>query len=613
MDPLDWIPELYPRSGGLSAAGFSKLLGRPRLDPLTVLVRETAQNSWDARLDDLQSVVFNLETWTLDPGERSTLRDLVFPESVKAKGTGLKTALHAEELSAMYVWDSNTIGLGGPLQAGVEDSNGTYDWADFVLNVGKANTADQTGGTYGFGKTISYVTSTVRTIVIYSRTNFGGRTQSRLIGCSIGDEFGHRGRLYTGRHWWGRADKGDPLPVTGRSADSIAKRLGMPEYGEGQLGTVIMILAPDFGGRTAHQAMNFVAESVVWHLWPKMMERDGVVPMEFHVVLDGDEVEIPSPAQRPPLQGFEQAFRLLLGGQEPPGARRDVIKSQRPKTEIGDLVTVPLVEKPRAVVDDGYAPMDPDGPRAAAAITGVSHHVALLRSPELVVEYMEGPVAPEAKMEWAGVFKCRPEHDHHFAAAEPPTHDTWRPELLPDRRDRRIVNIGLREIRRALDDRWGTPKTPQDQTATSTATIAAELAGLVRSVDGRGLGTGSSGGGGDAGPGRVGPKVEVLSAGPEIEDGAAVTKARFRVTPRLGSKGTLLRIVCGTALDGSTMDATLDPSVRLLRLTSPREEISLKGSADTVELSESGVTDVVITVARGDETTVLLDVQPEAV
>ena len=71
---MRWIPEPKPPSGGLAAEGFYKLLGRPRLDPLTVLVRETAQNSWDARLRNGRPVVFSLQGWQLDGPERAALR-----------------------------------------------------------------------------------------------------------------------------------------------------------------------------------------------------------------------------------------------------------------------------------------------------------------------------------------------------------------------------------------------------------------------------------------------------------------------------------------------------------------------------------------------------------
>src|SRR4051794_20909333 len=257
---MQWIPEPKPPTGGLAAEGFYKLLGRPRLDPLTVLVRETAQNSWDARLQNTLPVVFSLQGWQLNGHERSALIDDVFVHAGEAKGTNLASVLADSGLIGLYISDRNTKGLGGPLQADQVNPSGTYDWVDFVLNVGEANTQGHTGGTYGFGKTISYVVSQANAVVVHSRTRYRGREQSRLIACAIGDEFSQRGRLYTGRHWWGRNDDGVPLPLTGREADRTAKLIGMPGFAPGDTGTNILIVAPDLGGRTPEQAMTFLAE-----------------------------------------------------------------------------------------------------------------------------------------------------------------------------------------------------------------------------------------------------------------------------------------------------------------------------------------------------------------
>ena len=133
---LDWIPETYPASGGLAAKGFYKLLGRPRLDPLAVLVRETAQNSWDARLKEGVPVEFSIAGWDLLPSEQKALRG-VFPKASKAGGTGLDDALSRDELRAIYVSDRKTMGLGGPFEASESNPDDVYDWVDFVLNVGK--------------------------------------------------------------------------------------------------------------------------------------------------------------------------------------------------------------------------------------------------------------------------------------------------------------------------------------------------------------------------------------------------------------------------------------------------------------------------------------------
>ncbi|HMJ77120.1 MAG TPA: hypothetical protein VK507_14175 [Iamia sp.] len=614
---LDWVPETYAPSGGLAAAGFYKLLGRPRLDPLAVLVRETAQNSWDARAVEGQPVQFVISGWDLSPSEQRALRTRVFTSAEQVVGSDLADTLAAPGLRGLFVSDRETKGLGGPLQADEADPDDVYDWVDFVLNVGKPNTTGQTGGTYGFGKTISYVVSTVKTVVIHSRTLVRGKPQTRLIACAIGEEFSHRRKKCTGRHWWGRAStSGNPRPVTGREADALAAAIGMPTFEGEELGTNILVVAPDLGGRTPEQAMRFIAESVTWHLWPKMMSRDGEVPMKIYVGWNGEELTIPEPANRPPLHGFAQAFRAMLDGHgntdEPAGTRHDLIGSRRPKTVAGDLVTVPLVQRPRVEVDDGHDPTDADSPVAAAMIDGPCHHVALFRSPELVVEYLEGPPPPEGGTEWAGVFRCRPEHDAAFALSEPPTHDSWSPELLPKGRDRTVVNVGLREIRKALQNRW-TPSPGAEQAAvSSTARIADGLAHLVRTTEGMGRGRPERSGGGGGGGARQ-PRVAILSSGPAVVGTGLATRVSLEVTPQAGSNGTRLHVTCGAALDGSAIDADLDPDLVLLSADVDGRSRFLSGRVAEIEVPGTRRAVVEIIAARGPDTTVLFDIQSEAV
>lgn len=615
---MEWIPEPKPPSGGLAAEGFYKLLGRPRLDPLTVLVRETAQNSWDARLRNGRAVDFTIQGWHLDEAERTALREQVFVEAKSVRGTNLDTELASPGLIGFYITDRNTKGLGGPLQADRVDPDARYDWVDFVLNVGEANTQGHTGGTYGFGKTIAYVVSAANAVVIHSRTIHGGRPQTRLIASALGEKFARKGKLYTGRHWWAASGDDAPVPVTGRQADRIATRIGMPEFGEEETGTNILVIAPDLGGRTPEQAMRFIAESVTWHLWPKLMRHRGKRAMDISVSWNGQPVAIPRPEERPPLHGFAQAFQAIIDddvdgrSSTVPGLQVESIRCQRPKADIGRLAIVPLIHRDRMTVDDGADPDDSEAPKPAASITGPCHHVALLRTPELVVDYVEGPPPPEGQTEWAAVFRVNDEQDHHFAAAEPPTHDSWNPELLPKSPGRTIVNVGLRELKAVLDLRWGHRRKPTHADVASTALVADELAHLVGPIDGRGRGKRSK----DpvpAGPGSARPKVDFTHSAPLELAGVLATLARMRVTPVPGSSGTRLHFRVAAALDGSAGDGELDPRLAVVQARIGDEPVAVEGVGGILDINHTQAVEVELVARRGPETTVLFDVEAEPV
>jgi len=85
-------------------------------------------------------------------------------------------------------------------------------------------------------------------------------------------------------------------------------------------------------------------------------------------------------------------------------------------------------------------------------IPQMSHHVALMRQPELVVRYLEGPELPNSYVEYAGVFISDEAVDKIFADAEPPTHDDWISNFLENRRERTYINVALREIKTKLTE-----------------------------------------------------------------------------------------------------------------------------------------------------------------
>jgi hypothetical protein len=289
--------------------------------------------------------------------------------------------------------------------------------------------------------------------------------------------------------------------------------------------------------------------------------------MTFGITWNGEPIPVPSPAERPPLAAFVTAFSSLAseGAEEKktPGIQR--IPVTRFGKLIGDLVTLPMVAAVRATVDDGHRADDPDSPRGASPFTDdACHHIALLRTPELVVEYREGPPAPEPGMEWAGVFRVADAHDKVFAKAEPPTHDSWQPELLTGT-DKLVVAKALRDIKNHVMGRWGTTRPVAPTATTSTAVVADALGHLLGAVAGQGQGRPDSPGRGGTGvshPAKA--KVELLSSGPKLVNGSPATYAKLRLIPKRRANTTRLRVSVGTALDGSAMDTSIDNKLRLL-------------------------------------------------
>jgi uncharacterized membrane protein YgcG len=522
---LRWLAEPYQAYGGFAADGIKRVLGNPpQIDPLVVLVREAVQNSWDARLDSTP-VHFSLSHRTLSAQQRSAIRrDLFAGQS--PPGTGIADAL-ASGASLLIVSDRNTTGLSGPVRADLELEPGVEDrFVKLVFNVGEPTEAEKRGGSYGFGKTISFVVSRAGATVIRTRTHTGAKLQNRLIAVALGEQYSQKGRRFTGRHWWGNLTDNRIEPLTGTDAADASALLGLAPFATAQTGTDIAVVSPDYGGRTPAEALRLMADALAWYFWPKMVPLPGrnEPPMTFSVDLDGVPVEIPDPTTTHPLDAYIDALRVLRREEAGLGRERNTLTTVReiqihkPKWHLGRLAINP-------VLPDTLPQRDPVEGFGSAPTGREVHHVALMRQPELVVDYVQGPWNPSTGVHWAAVFKVDELVDHIFRESEPPTHDLWNPELVHDKTDRRAVNVAPRRIHEELSALFEAKPAAPPATSVSAVAIADALGGLIAQVPGTGpsrttrqptgggrsLGGSGDGGGGGSGGGGSGGRVRTAS------------------------------------------------------------------------------------------------------
>lgn len=442
---MECYSEPYNATGGLAAIGVLNQLGRPDTEPLEVLVREAVQNCWDAKRPDSARIRVTIGRSTLDQAGVSFLRShvLVNPPLGLALDDEMREGMHT-----LYFADFGTHGLAGPTRA--DRPGAPRDFVDFVRNIGQPPDKDFGGGSFGYGKAAFYIASAARTVIIDSlcRTD-DGRLERRLLGCALGTTFDVEGVPFTGRHWWGRMENGVPEPVTGRNAEEIAAALGLPPRNSADdLGTTVLIIAPSITietGDGTDATMDFIAEAIAWNFWPRMIDTAGGAQstMKFSISDNGKKVRIPTPRTHPQLRGFVEAMDRLR--QEPDASLTDEfmidseVRSLRPARKLGRLV---IKKDPVAPADLPDRPVPLGARRTRASV----HHIALMRAPELVVTYMEGPIPLAARMGYAGVFKSALDMDEAFKAAEPPTHDDWVARSVVDRHARSFVNIGLERI-----------------------------------------------------------------------------------------------------------------------------------------------------------------------
>lgn len=434
---------LYADHDGGSASSFthgrsaSTALGRPNLTNWELFVRESLQNSWDARdktsADD--GVTYAIDYRLLDDHSSDILRRRVFGEGT-AHVPGLKAALEKQNIPLLIVSDSGTTGLRGPTNAAVA-TDGPSDFNSFVREIGRSATKAVKGGSYGFGKGVFFTAGRSRTILVYTRTvDENGLRVNRFIAVANDDSYVYEGFKYTGRHWWGvRAEFEDDRtgntsifaePMTGPQADNAAKFFKMDRHftDEKETGTSIAVIDPAFEDSSEEQ-MDQIARALTRWAWPHMVHTpDEEDELNFVVTHNNEHVSVPDPKSDPLLKEFVTAYldsrNVDLTKGEGFTFRRSTevssVRSGRPSRGLGRL---------------GIREIQGRVSAQKSVVEHTSGAIALMRGPRMVVEYRQGP-ADRFGRDYAAVFTAAEDLDREFALSEPTTHDAWHPRTLTD-------------------------------------------------------------------------------------------------------------------------------------------------------------------------------------
>ncbi|MEV5498169.1 hypothetical protein AB0M50_22505 [Nonomuraea fuscirosea] len=510
------------------------------MDPLTVLVRESAQNSLDAADPALGGVRYSISLSQPQPERLLNWSSLLCPEPQRA-GVGVEELFDGGDPVIAVISDRGTQGLGGPLRADVAVGSGA-DFVKLLRNIGEPRDRRFGGGTYGFGKGALFNASSIGTILVRTRCRWRGRLQTRLIAAALGPGFQRDGRIYTGRHWWGTITDEVPDPILDIEAENIASILDLPPMPPEETGTDIAIVGTllgtvSMGGdddderpRTVRQAAEYIASAMMWNLWPLMLRTDaGASLLRCRVTADDVDIPIPHPEAEPYIRPFVDAYRAL-------DTAPTIIRRKRPATVLG-----------RFAARTGIAPIHATATSLAAPFAGSAHHCARMRAPRLIVDYLEGPRLTDEMVHYGAVFLASSEHDEVFAEAEPPTHDAWVPDKLTGDAAS-IVRRAEVELRAELvtyaEQQNGTSLSGGVQPPLGA--LSNRLAGLIPTASG----PGADGSGGTVQPGGGGaPAAARITEAPRMVrmDGTSRIVTSFQVYP--ASCSITVQVVAIVALD----------------------------------------------------------------
>lgn len=436
---LTLYSEPYQPMGNIDARAAKRVMGKPSLDRWTIFLRETLQNSWDARVIDHGPIEFRADAWWASTTQRRALRERIFTST--PPDLELDATLADEDLGLLMISDFGTVGLRGPTRADVATTEST-DFVDFIRNIGRDETKGFRGGTYGFGKAVLYDASYCSTIVVYSRTHHGRRPVSRLMAVALGSPYSERsGKRHTGRHWWGVPDNETMIePLTGSEADALAIQLGMVAIPAYKTGTSILVVAPmAYNEESLEEIVGRLAEAADWCAWPHMHGAVDNPSIEFAFTYDGEPVSRVPPADHPVLKhfvaGYRRATQALNSGDPPesgwPWTVQEVTAA-RPARRLGALA---------------FRRYQPVNTEMESPFGDVSSTVALLRNQRFVVRYLD-VLRDTQGLSTAGVFVADPMLDEAFARSEPVAHDDWVPGNLElEKFERNPVKQTLDRIR----------------------------------------------------------------------------------------------------------------------------------------------------------------------
>ena len=510
MTLVNIYSEPFRRDGNISAEGASKLLGRPSLSPLELLLRETLQNSWDASIGEKNDIPsFKIRVRNLNEIERlkfqSFFSELPPNEANESVHKGLKEFFNKSNQVVLEICDFGTRGLGGPFSASesLSDSENN-DFVNFVKNIGSPRDIQLGGGTYGFGKSSLFKMSKCNTVLIETLTKNKNKNQNRMIGYALGSEFNSEGKRFTGRHWWGV--KSDSLeepdsvdPLIDDDAKNYAKEMGlMSRFNSTRTGTSLIILDPNLEDLEDNFESQFplikpednellckklmlrMQEILLWHAWPKFTPKeDEVLPMKCTISVFDRIKKLPDPRYIAPFDKLTIALNKAR-------KKEEKIFSQRPKRLLG------YVGFQKCSYDSENDQRFRNLLGDDSLIPNKLAHFALLRPAELVVKYFTRNLE-EGQDQWGGVFICdnNKEIEQSFAKSEPPSHDDWNPQSLDDNYQRTFVNQALTKIKEKIKilSEISSLEDQEDENELIEGDSLAKLAGdLGRSLIGKGFG-----------------------------------------------------------------------------------------------------------------------------
>ncbi len=225
-----------------SGSSLLKLIQNNNMPILDLLVRESIQNSLDAKNDKDEFVAVDFLT--------GKFKKKLLNKELEGIQDSLNQKFKSEEYKFIAIKDSNTVGLTGKLHYDDVIDNQYGNLLKLIYEISKPQDAEGAGGSWGLGKTV-YFRVGIGLVIYYSRIlNEEGVYESRLAASLVEDEMNaqalipmFKGKSKRGIAWWGdKIGENKTRPITDDEyIQKIISIFGIEPYKLDETGTTIII------------------------------------------------------------------------------------------------------------------------------------------------------------------------------------------------------------------------------------------------------------------------------------------------------------------------------------------------------------------------------------
>lgn len=414
-----------PRVGGTTTTAITRTLDSTSLSQTEVLLRESVQNSYDAKLKNEKPLEMFFNCYRFSKQNISDIQKLIGRDGINKYGQELVLKIFSSSYN-LEISDRNSTGLTG--KAGFQEDDNSKEeekFHHFVYMTGNDDNKDEfSGGSFGFGKASLYKYSGLRTVAIYSRVRKDTSFETRFILCRIDERIKNN----SSRCWWGtighyKDGTNYAAPLLNNDADYAAKCFNMKPFSVEETGTDVLLL--DVSNQKElqdkipnstfeHTFKDLFPELILHWFWSKTNSPKFEKRINFHLMFEDKDFSdrLLNPGNYYPYNYFLKSLNTYYESQEIDETKGIFsVEKLRPCQFIGKIVLKKsnVKEYKLKYLESSFS----------------NPTIAWMRDVEFIVKYFPSYQNLKEGKTAFGIFHTNFELESYFRAFENQTHDEW--------------------------------------------------------------------------------------------------------------------------------------------------------------------------------------------